>query len=406
MVLSDEKKREYTKRLLVSRFRLLSTNGFFGLLLMHIRFGLDEECETAYTDGRFIRFSPDFMDSLSDVELDFVMMHEILHVALSHCFRARGFEEERFNIACDIVVNSNILLSNDMDISSITISKYGTSMHLAPNGKEGYEFTAEEVYNMLPSMPSRPKKGKNGKNSEGRWDDHSGWKDIEDEYEDEGIEWEHLLENACEIISIREASKSFGGGPYMAKRLLEKQREAQIDWRTILQEFIQEEINDYSFSPPDRRFDDSDFFLPDYNEKQEKIGNIWFLIDTSGSISDAAINAAYGEICSAIEQFNGHLEGLLSFTESYVTEPIPFASINDLMEIKPVGGGGNDFSDIFRYMQNNMRDNLPGHIVIITDGYDTFPPENAAMGIPVLWIINNDDPEAQPPWGKVARIKV
>ena len=406
MVLSDEKKREYTKRLLISRFRLLSTNGFFGLLLMHIRFGLDEACETAYTDGRFIRFSPDFMDSLSEVELDFVMMHEILHVALRHCFRARGFEEERFNIACDIVVNSNILLSNDMDISSITIGKYGESMHLAPNGKEGYEFTAEEIYNMLPSMPSRPKKGINGKNSEGIWDDHSGWKDIEDEYEDESIEWEHLLENACEIISIRDASKSFGGGPYMAKRLLEKQKQAQIDWRTILQEFIQEEINDYSFSPPDRRFNDSDFFLPDYNEKQEKIGNVWFLIDTSGSISDSAINAAYGEICSAIEQFNGHLEGLLSFTESYVTEPIPFDSVEDLMAIKPVGGGGNDFSDIFRYMRNNMRDNLPGHIVIITDGYDTFPPENEAMGVPVLWIINNDDPGAQPPWGKVARIKV
>ncbi|MEE1504734.1 MAG: VWA-like domain-containing protein, partial [Acutalibacteraceae bacterium] len=133
---------------------------------------------------------------------------------------------------------------------------------------------------------------------------------------------------------------------------------------------------------------------------------IWFLIDTSGSISDAAINAAYGEICSAIDQFNGHIEGLLSFTESYVTEPIPFESISDLMAIKPVGGGGNDFSDIFRYMRNNMRDNLPGHIVIITDGYDTFPPEHEAMGVPVLWIINNNDTQAQPPWGKVARIKV
>jgi predicted metal-dependent peptidase len=190
----------------------------------------------------------------------------------------------------------------------------------------------------------------------------------------------------------------------MAKRLLKHINKSEIDWRTILNEFIQEEINDYSFSPPDRRFDDSPFFLPDFNEKDEKIKNIWFLIDTSGSISDKAIDAAYAEICSAIEQFNGKLEGILSFTEGYVTEPIPFGSIEELMAIKPIGGGGNDFSAIFRYMRNNMLDNLPSQIIIITDGYDTFPNESAAMGVPVLWLINNQD--ANPPWGKVARIEV
>lgn len=401
MELSDEKKREYTKRLLLSRLRILSTNGFFGLLLMHARFGLDVECQTAYTDGRAIRFSPAFMDELSDSELDYIMMHEIMHIALRHCFRGRGMEKERFNIACDIVVNSNILLSTLMDYSSITLRKYGVSMHLAPDGKEGYEYTAEQVYEMLPSMPNRPQKPK--PDSGYGWDEHSKWKDAEDE-DFEKEEWEHLLETACEIISIRDSTKSFGGGPFMAKRLLDKLKKAQIDWRTILQEFIQEEINDYSFSPPDRRFGDSDFFLPDYNEKEEKIGNIWFLIDTSGSISDAAIHAAYGEICSAIEQFGGKLEGLLSFTEGYVTEPIPFSSVEDLMAIKPIGGGGNDFSDIFRYMRNHMSENLPGYVVIITDGYDRFPPESDAMGVPVLWLINNED--ATPPWGKVARIKV
>ena len=401
MELSDDKKREYTKRILLSRLRILTTNGFFGLLLMHTRFGLDEECETAYTDGRVIRFSPVFLDELSDGELDFVMMHEIMHMALRHCFRAKSFEAERFNIACDIVVNSNILLSNNMDPESITLRKYGVSMHLAPDGNEGYKYTAEQVYEILPPMPGCPTKSRSGTGN--GWDEHSRWKDIEED-DFESQQWEHLLETACEIISIRDATKSFGGGPIMAKRLLERLRNSQIDWRTILQEFIQEEINDYSFSPPDRRFSDSDFFLPDYNEKEEKIGNIWFLIDTSGSISDKAINAAYAEICSAIEQFSGKLEGLLSFTEGYVTEPVPFSSVSDLMSIRPIGGGGNDFSDIFRYMRNHMSYNLPGYIVIITDGYDRFPPESDAMGVPVLWLINNED--ATPPWGKVARIRV
>jgi predicted metal-dependent peptidase len=40
------------------------------------------------------------------------MMHEILHVVLQHCLRGEDRDQERFNIACDIVVNSNILLEN------------------------------------------------------------------------------------------------------------------------------------------------------------------------------------------------------------------------------------------------------------------------------------------------------
>ena len=46
----------------------------------------------------------------------------------------------------------------------------------------------------------------------------------------------------------------------------------------------------------------------------------------------------------------------------------------------------------------------PASIIVLTDGYAPFPKEEAAMGIPTLWLINNDD--VTPPWGKVARIKV
>ena len=401
MELSDINIREYTKRILLSRLRLLCNNGFFGMLLMHMRFGLDCDCETAYTNGKKICFSPQFLDKLSDSELDFIMMHEVMHVALKHCLRGKNYEPERFNIACDIVVNSNILLSNHMDEKSITLKEYGISMHTAPDGKEGYIYTAEQVYAMLPSTPVALKKLI--KNDGDIWDDHEKWEeDSMDDYEKQ--EWDQWVRTACEVISIRESSKTFGGPPMMAQRLMKHINKSQIDWRTILNEFVQQEINDYSFSPPDRRFDDSPFFLPDFNEKDEKVQNIWFLIDTSGSISDDAINAAYAEIRSAIEQFNGKLEGLLSFTESFVTDPIPFSNVEELTAIKPIGGGGNDFSAIFKYMKNNMSDNLPSQIIIITDGYDSFPKESETMGIPVLWLINNED--ATPPWGKVARIKV
>lgn len=432
MELFNDKMREYVKRLLVARMRILCNHGFYGLLLMHMKYSVDDSVETACTDGERIIFGPDFLDDLSDAELDFILMHEILHVVLQHCFRGADRDPEKFNVATDIVVNSNIMHENGDSLRSITLAKYGVSMHTAPNGKEGYLYTAEEVYEMMPPSPKASEKGSgassddkasagfddtpDGVNKKQRssksaaskaksWDDHTHW-GKEDNAGDMRDKWLKHLDEACEAISIREASKSFGGVPMFAQRLLAREKFGQIDWRAILQNFLQEEIVDYSFSPPDRRFDDCPFFLPDFNEKDTsgEASNIWFLIDTSGSISDAEIDAAYAEIRSAIEQFNGKLSGYLSFTESYVTEPVPFSNVTELMEIKPVGGGGNDFSDIFRYMQKNMTDDLPAYIIIITDGYDTFPDEKEALGVPVLWLINNED--AEPPWGKVARIKV
>ncbi len=438
MVCDKELTERCTKRIIRAKMNLLGKNGFYGLLLSHIIFALDTECETACTDGRRIWFGPAFMEELSDTELEFIMMHEIMHIVLQHCLRGEEYNNEIYNIAADIVINSNIMHSMNDDLDTITLKKYGVSMHLTPDGKEGYDYTAEEVYDMLISKAkSKAKmkgKGKMPKsagtsNDEGdedgdefkglldvveeilkggkRFDDHSKWDTLTEEEKRELYEeWTKRLQDADTVISVLEASKSFGGPPLGAKRLLDKLKNGQLDWRTVLTDFIQTEINDYSFSPPDRRFSDGDFFLPDYNEEVEKVSNVWFLIDTSGSISDKAIITAYTEIAGAIEQFNGAVKGLLSFTEVFVTDPVPFETLDDLLAIKPVGGGGNDFSEIFRYMQKNMMDNPPAYIVIITDGYDTFPNEEEAMGIPVLWLINNEDPEVKPPFGKVARIVV
>ena len=50
-----------------------------------------------------------------------------------------------------------------------------------------------------------------------------------------------------------------------------------------------------------------------------------------------------------------------------------------------------------------MQNHLHASIIILTDGYVTdFPEEEASMGIPVLWLINNED--VTPLWGKVARL--
>lgn len=395
----------------MSRLRILVNNGFYGLLLMHMIFALDENCKTAATDGKRIYFGPGFLDDLSDTELDFVMMHEIMHVVLQHCLRGTELDQELFNTACDIVVNSNILKSNNMDLETITLKKYGVAMHIAPDGSEGYEHTAEEVYNMFPKSSckknsvSLPGGSDNGKNGASVWDDHSKWGSLEESDNDISKEvWVKRAVDAAEAIAIRDPSNKCGMLPGFAERMLKDLREPQTDWRKILNDFVQEEIVDYSFTPPDRRFDDSPFFLPDFNDTDILAKDILFMIDTSGSMSDDMITAAYSEVKGAIDQFGGKLKGWLGFFDCAVIEPKPFANEEEFRIIRPAGGGGTCFHVIFRYVNEHMQDNLPASIIILTDGCAGFPAEQKAMGIPVLWLLNNES--VTPPWGKVARITV
>ena len=416
MALSEVKIKEYIKRLLLSRMRILCNHGFFGLLLMHVTYSVSEEVETACTDGRGITFGTKFLDELSDNELDFVMMHEIMHIVLQHCIRRNDRDAETFNIACDIVVNSNILLENNMDLNSITLKKYGESMHLTPSGKEGHYHTAEEVYEMLPKSGKKKTCDGNSGCAVGRakqiqanggsgkaiWDDHSRWGMCE---EDDTLRdvWVKRFEDAAESVSVRDPSNSRGLLPMFAKRILEELHKAQTDWRIILNDFIQEEVVDYSFYPPDRRFDGSPFFLPDFNGTDEKVEDILFMIDTSGSMSDKMITAAYSEVKGAIDQFDGKLRGWLGFFDAAIIEPIEFSNEEEFRVIRPAGGGGTDFQIIFEYVATRMT-KQPASIIILTDGFCPFPQEKLSLGIPVLWLINNED--VDPPWGKVARIKV
>lgn len=418
MALSESKIKGCIKRLLLSRMRILYNHGFYGLLLMHMIYAVSEEIETACTDGVRITFGIDFLDSLSDSELDFVMMHEILHVVLQHCFRGDVEDPEAYNIAADIVVNSNIMLENGMKASSITLSKYGIAMHVAPDGKEGHEYTAEQVYAMLPKNLNKKGNNTSPGSAVGRakkeiskeqhqpvrvWDDHSRWGKYE---EDDTLRdvWVKRFEDAAEAIEIRDPSNARGLLPAFAERILKELKKSQTDWRTILNDFIQEEVVDYSFAPPDRRFDDSPFFLPDFNGKEDMVEDILFMIDTSGSMSDDMIAAAYSEVKGAIDQFNGKLKGWLGFFDAAIIKPQPFSDENEFKIIKPAGGGGTDFQIIFEYVFHHMSDKLPASIIILSDGDAPFPLEKLAGGIPVLWLLNNE--EVNPPWGKVARITV
>ncbi len=409
----DKETFETVRRLQRVRLKLLLSQPFYAQLLMHMKFALDYRTETAYTDGERIAFNPAFLSLLTDRNLQFVLMHEIMHVALGHVWREHeDWNHLKANMAADIVVNSNILKSVDGDISFITIAGDGPAMHTVPGGTEGYLYSYEEVYHLLPDQPVESLKGAGNRRliqgpENSGFDDHTFWPQTDLDNEQMQV-WLGRMIDATEVIkSMRRFSSKGGSGrgllPLGVERLIEQYTRPQIDWRMMLNDFIQQEINDYSFTPPDRRYGESEFFLPDFNETIDRVDNILFEIDTSGSVGDREIVQAFSEIRGAIDQFGGRLKGWLGFFDARAYQPEPFESIEDLAAIRPRGGGGTDFKCVFRRVRESMKDNPPASIIILTDGFAPFPKENEAMGIPVLWLINNESITA--PWGKVARIK-
>lgn len=422
-----------TKRLQGVRQGLVRKTPFYAILLFGLRFSLDDMMETVYTDGERIAFNPDFLKSITDRELEFIMLHEVSHVALGHPFRRiiADCDFELYDMACDIVVNSNIYQFTGKDERYITVK--GTVMpHKTCDNKEGFLFTVEQVYEQLVAQRKKTDdnedgngkidgsgkiQGKDGEDGRGSGqsssndgatiDDHSFWKG-EGEEEISSTMWEARVMQTYETVknlpqaSFGKQDNGWEDVPIFAEKMYNEVASKKLDWRTLLNDFIQEDVCDYSFYPPDRRFGDSDFFLPDFNEKDERVENLLFMIDASGSMNDDDIGEVYGEIKSAIEQFDGKIKGWLGFFDASVTEPKPFENEEEFNAIRIQGGGGTSFLPIFHYVRDHMQDKNITSIIILTDGYAPYPEEYERMNIPVLWIINNND--ATPPWGMIARL--
>lgn len=408
------------QRMIRCRSRILEAYPLFGQLMMRLRMGA-LPCGTACTDMTHIIFDPDFADALSDDEMTFVMLHELLHCVLSHCTRGKGRLPEPFNIACDIVVNSCILEL----IGKPEFSVAGeNAMHLTPDGKEGRLYDAEAVYDMLepdgrrlprpdtlcgaksPSpgrlrtneqSTSGKSQAKQNSDSDGRFDSHDIWEEIEDgDFQAE--------------IWRREISKALGkygtsGVPGGLGRILEAaELPPQVDWQYELHDYIQLCLDryDYSFTPPDRRFSDGDLILPSYIEDpEESLENIWFCADASGSISPDTLTEIMSEILQAVRLYP-RVSCSLSFFTSDVTDPVPVESEEDLTGIQTAPYGGTSFHAIFDYMRENMEENLPAAVIILTDGWALYPAEDAAMDVPVLWVHFGNDSDA--PWGRTIHV--
>lgn len=398
------------------KLSLIIEQPFFGYLLMHIQFKHDDSIENIGTDGEKIYYNEEFIEEANEDEIKFSIIHQLLHIVLNHIVRSMDYgDTKNFSQAADLVVNS-IAYQCLSHYQLGAVERINTD-HIV-EGKEASNWTVDQVYNMIKKHNADDADNKDPlddfyidvagdlrKDGDGdkAGDDHSMWQNLKNKSVFEvgkmASKWALCLKEAMEY-----SSKKCGSVPGGMKRIIEYMERDRVDWKNVLRNFVETEVTDYSFNPPDKRYSFDNFLLPDFNETEDKVTGIFFFIDVSGSMNVDQIAECKAELRSCIKQYSGKVEGYLGYFDYTVSNIKRFDDEESMDDIEASGGGGTSFENIFKYLDENadMFDVENKKVIIMTDGYASFPDESSLNVDEVLWIINND--EVTPPFGEVVRI--
>ena len=395
-------------RLTKSRIILLTKYPFFGSLALHLQLVEikdSKKCPTAATDGKHFFYNPDFIDSLDDPEVNWVMCHEVLHPALGHLWRRGSRTPTRFNYAADYAIHCIMQEMSQKHPADFRMPK----LCLYDAKYDG--FSAEEIYEQLEDEETLKLKG-GGLSGQGTLDSHDPWDDANDGADGQNQEqdWQGRVVSAAQT----QESKNKGDLPGGIKRLLGKITKPQKNWKQLLAEFVQFEIFDYAFNPPDKRlyglsdYIGTDIILPDYSDETSVIRNLIFAIDTSGSIDDKQLSVFINEGIGLLNQYAQQVTGKVIYCDADVAAIYP---IEEIGERPPAGGGGTDFKPVFDWIAKYEAENgieVCG-VVYLTDMYGSFPKKKPHY--PVLWV--STTPISQivgshwdPPFGQLTELKI
>ena len=378
------------ERLTRARVQLVLHQPFFGTLALHTELGVDDRFPTAATNGKWIKFNPEFAATLTDPELLFVMAHEVMHSALSHTHRIKGRDPVRWNKAGDIVINQYLVdafgetdPSTGKRRSAIVATMpdgalFDTDLFKAGNG------TTDGVYALLPDEGGGGGSGRGpgGYTLEGDVQPADGDGDSDGEAERGAKE---------RLAQARNAAKMAGKMPGGLERLVSDILNPRVNWREVLQQFVVKvRTDERTFARPNRRFASQGLYLPSISG--EALGPIVVAVDCSGSITDEILSQFTTEIRVIHEDQRPrelhvvYFDARVSHRETYTPD--------DTLDIRAHGGGGTAFSPIFADIE--ARGIEPVCCVVLTDlQCADFGPQ---PGYPVLWV-SNDATDA--PWGEV-----
>ena len=357
------------ERITQSRVRLLLNKPFFGQLATRLRLeDASERIPTAATDGRRFLFNREFVDALTDPELDFLVGHEVLHCVFDH-MEARGDREPRlYNAAADFNINMTLVEQSVGD--PIGEDKLG-----------GGKICLDWKYK--------------GMNSYEIYDDLLQNQDENAQSMDVHLEMGEALADEIKQATIQAAQAAGDNVPDAIKRMINELVAPKMDWRDILRTQLESSIKaDFTFMRPSKR--SGEVIFPGMNRDEEL--DLFVALDTSGSIGQDMLRDFLSEVQGIMDQYGSYKVRVVMFdTSVYGYDEFTSDDGRTMAEYELVGGGGTDFDVVFSYLEQN--DISPDQLVMFTDGYPWGSWGNPDYCDTCFVIHSNHDKGLQAPFG-------
>lgn len=202
--------------------------------------------------------------------------------------------------------------------------------------------------------------------------------------------------------AVNEHTKSRGTLPAgMAQLIAELLKPPVIPWPEVLRNFCvktrQTKIG-RGMSRPNRRMYGIPGVLPFPGRARDRKFTIYFALDTSGSMSAEDCQMGLVELCH-LAKADADITIYVMYCDTRIGKLYKVESVDDV-DWEVVGRGGTDFNEPFQKIQQLLRTDKAGDILVYaTDGYAPDPQPENRIPIPVVWLITPDGVEPSPNYG-------
>lgn len=387
-----------------TKIQTLMHQPFFGAGACKLTWEPDDTIETACTNGKYIKFSPKFMEELTPQQQIGLAVHEVMHVYSKHHLRRGNRDPYYWNVAADYFIN--LIIQDAIDAEK---QRRGKSCMELPDGglldNQYRGMSTEEIYDLI--FQEDEGDGGEGGDIDGDGDCEgdgdsptvhgpkpprgkgpSTWGDVVDAPVSGDAERE-AAEREVEIMveQAHNTAKSQGKDFGAAESLLDDYKNPKVDWRSVLRNLMQTLTKvDYTYTRPHKNHMHGlmqlGIFIPDFH--RENMGEIVVAIDTSGSVSTDELQQFLGEtesICNDLNPSKVHVVQC----DARVAHVDVF-EMGQPFNVKRIHGRGRtEFQPVFDWIDEE--DIKPMAVVYLTDGY---APDPDPVDYPVFWAVTSD----------------
>lgn len=375
------------QKILKARVSLVMSQPFFATLALKQEIREDETCKTAWTDGKTLGYNPAYIDTLTLDYVKSLMAHEVMHIAMLHHTRRGQRDPQLWNEAADHAIN------NELKQAGFAIM----DEWLSDPQYDG--LAAEDIYNRLHKKKQEQEQNGNGQQKKDGKQQQPGQAPGEVRDSPGSTPQEMQQAEAKAKVDIQQAlnvAKSAGKIPGSVARAIEKAQPAVVDWRDVLQRFVNEQSrSDYTFKKANTRYLSTGFYLPTLHS--EKLPPIVVAIDTSGSITQQDLDQFAGEIESIMEMYQTEIKVL--YCDTAIAGQQDFEP-GDTIKLELHGGGGTSFAPVMQWLNDSEEDHTC--LIYFTDMFCRKERHGNEPEAPVLWIATGHYPDRyQPDFGEV-----